>query len=91
MPQGLVLGPAEQPGGDTRGWGLSQALATILESSAPRPLGFPSSVRDEISTLLLHNPMQLGFPPELLTCPMSGCPLVVLRNKPRLKASSKGQ
>lgn len=29
----------------------------------PQPLGFPSSMRDEIPTLLLHNPAGLGFPP----------------------------
>lgn len=59
--------------------------------AAPWALGFTSSARDEIPTLLLHNPTRLGLPPEHLTCPMSGCPWVVLRNKPRLKASSKGQ
>lgn len=40
----------------------------------PWPLGFPSSARDEIPTLLLHNP-RLGFPPGAPHLPDEWLPL----------------
>lgn len=56
----------------------------------PCPLGFPSVVMKS-QPWYCTTPLGWDFPLELLTCPMSGFPWVVLRNKPRLKPSSKGQ
>lgn len=53
-----------------------------------RPPAFSSNRREETPARLLQSPQDC---PQLLTCPISGCPWVVFRNKARLKPSSKGQ